>query len=108
MPPMSLSNQIAAYPDCAEYWDKALSSIKGIRVEFKSWDEGFQFQARMNQFRSLDREANKRIYKREEPGWGTSAYDGYIVKRPVAGAEGTYWVYIEPHGSNVLSMEELE
>ena len=104
---MSLPNRIGAYNDCFEVFDRARES--GARVQFAEYAEAKLFTLRLQQARALQREEHKRIYPRDNPKWGYSEYDHLIVRHPVEGSEeGTWWVYIEPAGSNILAIEVLD
>ena len=105
---MALQTQIGAYEDCLEYFDRAIVTEKGIRVEFKSESEAQRFQMRMHQARAILRADSKRMYAPEEPQHGNCDYDKLVVKNPIPGAEDNWWVYIEHHSSKVMSVEELD
>lgn len=93
---MSLPQQIAAYPDCAELFEKASIDGKGARCFVPDYDRAKLLQMRLHQFRKLDRDEKKRVYPKDDPRWGVSEYDKFTVRNPQQSAEGDgYWVYIE-------------
>ena len=104
---MSLPNRIEAYSDCFEVFDQAVAN-RGARVEFADYGDACQFGMRMHQARALQRERHKRLYATNDPAWGSSEYDQFMVRKPREDAAGHWWVYIEPAGSNILSIEPLE
>jgi hypothetical protein len=101
---MSLPQRLDAYPDCIDVFDRALE--EKTRVEFETYKEAKLFQLRMCTCRALHRDETKRMYERTDPQWGRSPYDKLVVRQPVEDdGPGHWWVYIEPHGSNILSIE---
>lgn len=101
---MSLPQRIDAYPDCLDVFDRALN--EPTRVEFGTEKEASMFQLRMCTARALHRDETKRLYpERTDPRHGRSPYDKLVVRRPVVDETDHWWVYIEPHGQNILSIE---
>lgn len=105
---MSLPDRIGAFSDCIDYFEKALASSRGIRVEFADWGDATHFVMRMNQARKLERQDARRMFTHDDPRWGKSAFDCLMVRRPKAGHEDNWWVYIDRAESAVASVEELE
>jgi hypothetical protein len=103
---MSLPQRIAAYTDCFDIYDKAVT--KGARVCFATKSEAQQFGHRMRQARSLRRDEASRMYDKTDRRWGKTDYDRLIVRHPVEDDKGEWWVYVEPYGSNILAVEELD
>jgi hypothetical protein len=56
--------------------------------------------------RALHREETERLYKPDDPRHGRSPYDPLVVRKPREDSVGHWWVYIERHGSNILSIED--
>jgi hypothetical protein len=102
---LSLPNRIAAYDDCLRLFDEAVST--GARAAFKTFGEA-NITLRMHQARALLREENQRLYERHDPSWGKTDYDHLVVKKPVRDDAGDWWVYIQPAGSNILTIEKLQ
>jgi hypothetical protein len=106
---MALSEQIAAYPDCFDLFDRAMAHPVGVRALFKSESAARFFQMRMNQARTLQRRDSRRAYPAEDPRYGTSEFDPLIVRiKPAAEDDGTWWVYVERHGVEITNIEELD
>lgn len=103
---MALSNQIAAYDDCFEVYERAWSDEVGVRVEFPSKTQASLFQMRMCHARMLQREENKRIFDKGHLSWGKSLYDKLVV-RLREDTEGHWWVYVERHGQDLGTIESL-
>jgi hypothetical protein len=102
---MSLPQRIDAYPDCFDVFDRALEQGK-VRVEFETKTEASIFQLRMCNARKLHRDETKRLYpEKTDPRHNRSPYDPLVVRNPAEDEIGHWWVYIEPHGSNILSIE---
>lgn len=100
---MSLPQRLSAYTDCVEIFDSA-----PIRVEFSNYAEANLFKMRMHQARALICNRSKQLYKPDDPRWGQTEYDHFIVRKPCEDDAGHWWVYIEPTSSNILSREPLD
>jgi hypothetical protein len=62
--------------------DRALDSVKGVRLSFDDERSARLFALRCNVFRSLDRKENKKIYVDETHTMhGRSVYDTLMVSR---------------------------
>lgn len=59
---MPNSGSLIAYPDVKEVLDRALTSVRGVRVSFNEYGAARRFQGRCNSFRKLDRKNNAKIY----------------------------------------------
>src|SRR4051812_46568412 len=110
---MALSESMAAYEDCYEYFERARNAIKGIRVEITEGDSPAErekraglMRMRMNQARVLQRRESMRLYKREDPRYGKSEYDKYRVTCR-EDTEGNWWIYIEVWNMAVGAIESL-
>jgi len=89
---MALSNSILAYNDCREFLERAVEDPKGARLPFGSSRNAEYWRMRCNQFRSLDREQNKRIYEPGHKMWGVSEYDTLTLTIRYS-ADNLCWVY---------------
>lgn len=107
---MSLPTALAAYEDCIDTFDRAVSSSKGVRNLFDNHSKAMYFRMRMSQARVLMRAEAKRMYDESDPRYGKSVYDGYVCTiKPAAEPDtGKFWVYIEPNSSSILATEEIE
>lgn len=106
---MSLPTSLAAYEDCAEQFERAAASAKGIRILFSDETQALNFRFRMNMARKLLRAEACRIYDPEDTRYGKCEYDGLKVRIvPTAENDGKAWVYIEPHSAQILEVEELD
>jgi hypothetical protein len=104
---MSLPTRLDAYHDCIDIFDAAVANTKGRRVAFATREKANIFQLRMCNARRLHREESTRLYERDDPQWGRSPYDRLVVRKPVEDEAGEWWVYIEPHGSDILAVEDV-
>jgi hypothetical protein len=59
---MPISQSILSYPDVKEVFERALASQRGVRVALKDLKTAKYFSRRCNQFRSLDRKENLKLY----------------------------------------------
>lgn len=105
---MSLPTTIGAYNDCLDVFERALESKRGTRVSFNTEPEANIFQMRMCTARALRRDESRRMYPREDPRYNRTAFDHFVVRRPVSDTEDKWWVYIEPHSSNIIAIEDIE
>lgn len=104
---MALPNQIAAYEDCFDIFDKALADDKGVRVSFEDHGQARYFQLRMCNARALQRAESTRLYDRTDIRWNKSIYDGLVVRNPAPDPDGVWWVYIERHGAQITGVESI-
>lgn len=103
---MALSNQIAAYEDCFDLYETAAADPIGARAMFRTESEAKLMQLRMNQARVLERDEAKRLYPREDHRWNKSGYDN-LANRIREGADGSWWLYVERHGQDIVTVETL-
>lgn len=103
---MSLPTRIAAYEDCFKLFDEAIDN--GARAQFATHGEAHIYSLRLNQARALRALENQRLYPKDDPAWGKTDYDHLIVRKPREDDEGKWWVYVEPAGSNILTIERLD
>jgi hypothetical protein len=96
-----------SYSECYEAWEKAKESPKGIRVQFATIEEATTFRQRLHKARSIDRTDNTIIYGQDDPLYGRSVYDPYMV-RIRQDTEDFYWVYIIPVSIEMLKIESLD
>ena len=75
------------------------------RVCFSTRPEATEFQIRMCNARSLHRAEQRQLYGPHDPKGLRSPYDHLRVCKPVQDEGGEWWVYIKPHGSNILAIE---
>lgn len=105
---MALSDAMAAYEDCYEYFDRARSSEKGIRILIDTEAIAYQLRLRLNKARVLERTESRRVYPATDPRHGKSENDRYrIAIRPTAEEDGKFWVYIELWADTISEIEEL-
>ena len=104
---MALSDQIAAYDDCYDLFDKAMAHPKGVRAQFEDYPTAHHFRLRMNHSRILLRRESKRIYEAADPRWNKSEYDGLVI-RLREDEESKWWVYVERNGGQILAVETLD
>jgi len=103
---LSLPNRIAAYTDCFEFFDHAVTH--GARASFRTYAEANIYSLRLNQARALRVIENQRLYPLDSPSWGKTDYDHLIVRKPRVDDDGLWWVYVEPAGANIVSIESLK
>lgn len=104
---MSLPNQISAYPDCFELFDRAAASTKGARALLPDKSKAMLFQMRMHQARSLQRAETRRMYDKSSPQYDKSEFDHLRVSVQ-EDSTGGWWVYVIPHGTMIETIEEIE
>ena len=106
---MSLPNQTAAFPDCAEAFERASQAAMNrsvTRVCFATESEARVFRFRLQHYRALLRRDSKRIYPTDDPRYERSEFDSLICKLK-EDATGEWWVYIESAGSKILAIEDI-
>jgi hypothetical protein len=105
---MSLSENLAAYEDCIKLWELAEQSAKGARAAFKTEALAMRWRMRMNMARRITRDEAKRLYPHDDPAWGKTLWDKYKITVRGPDPNGEWYVYVEPHGQEVLDMESLD
>lgn len=104
---MTTSSTITAYEDMRTVSERAINSERGIRMKFPSRGAAVHFRQRLYKFRTLDREASKRVYDKGENAWGTSPYDGLFCTISEKDEEGNYFVLIQKRSAGAMEIEEL-
>lgn len=102
---MSVSTSQAAYNDCYEVLDQAISDQKGIRVRMETYDKAIYFRLRCHTARRLNREFNSRAFPPDDPKHSTSQYDNLTLRIKTHG-ENVY-LYFERNDALVLEVESL-
>ncbi len=92
---MSLSTSIRAYADCEALFASAAADPKGCRARLGTYERCIALRTRLHYYRSLDREANAKMYPAGHHMSGVSAYDTYVC-RIIPDEDGQFWIYIEP------------
>ena len=92
---MSLSDKIAAYSDCYEFYEQAQADGKGIRVLLPNKSAAMMLRMRLNQARVLERRETMKIYDRIDPRYNKSENDKFRVTIREAAEGDGWWVYIE-------------
>lgn len=105
---MSLSENLAAYEDCIRLWKLAEESEKGARAAFRTQALAHRYRMRMNMARRIERDNMKRQHAIDDPAWGNTVWDKFKATVEGPDANGEWYVYIKPHGMEVLDMESLD
>ena len=104
---MSLTDQPAAYNDCQLIWQKAVDTPGGIRFPFHDYNSASTFQMRMNKCRSIQRRISRQVNAPTSPKYDTSEFDSHMVQIRGPDADGSWWIYVRPHGKLSL-LEQIE
>ena len=96
---MTASTQLEAYPDCISLFDAALASAKGVEYSLDTYERAFEMMQRMQKARVLDRAKWREIRDPSDPLFGTSPYDGLVIRMPRE-VDGKWWLRIEPRALN--------
>ena len=103
---MSLPLSLGAYRDCQQYFERATTDPKGIRLCGGDYDTCFALRQRMHYYRNLDRRANTSTYPTDHPMYGTSVYDDYVLQI-IKDEDAKWWLYITARSSQILTVEGL-
>jgi len=96
---MSLTEQPAAYKDCYELYARAVATPGGVRMPIgERRQSAIFFQLRMNKARQIQRDISRRVYAPDHPAYDRSEFDAYQVQVRGPDPDGTYWIYVRPHG----------
>lgn len=105
---MALTEAVAAYADCYEYFERAAAAPNGIRIWCENENHAGILRMRLNYARVLQRRESMRMYETTDPQFGKSEFDGLKVRKvPPADGDDGYWVYIEPWAKTIAEVEEL-
>lgn len=103
---MSLPDQLAAYADCLDLYERALGDEVGARAKLPTVNEATMFRMRMHQARSLERAESRRMYDKTDIRYNKSEFD--VLKVTVReDTEGGWWVYVTRHGQEIETVETL-
>lgn len=97
---MPIPNTRSSYPDCFDLLQQALDAPHGIRKMMGRADDyvaagaARQLRLRIHKARLLERRANMEIFPETDPRYGSSDYDGLVVR--IKQVDYKIWVYIEP------------
>lgn len=72
---MSFNRTPLALEDVKQVLDRALASVRGLKVNFESYDKAIYWRGRANYFRRLDRRENSHIYDESHHLHKQSIYD---------------------------------
>lgn len=103
---MAITEAKLAYLDCAEVLDKANGTASGCRVHVQGYNEAINLRMRLHQCRHLDRREMRRIYDEDHPMYGSSAWDGLVVR--IKEIDEVWWVYVEKRGAGILKIESID
>lgn len=103
---MSITEAKLAYLDCAEVLDKANGADKGCRVHVAGENEAINLRMRLHQCRHLDRREMRRVYQPDDPMYGSSGWDGLVVR--IKEIDDLWWVYVEKRGAGILKIESID
>lgn len=101
---MPQPKSIAAYSDCEEQFERAITSVHGVAVSLDTPGSATQFIQKMNTYRERLRKQSRGIYPPDDPRYGTSPYDQFKL---TIDKENPSRVLIKPYRINVLGVEEL-
>jgi hypothetical protein len=76
---MSHSKSLRSYADAKEIFDRALVE-GGVSVTCQSAGQAVNLRARLNHFRTLDRNSMAEIFPANDPRHGISAYDPFVIR----------------------------
>ena len=106
---MALPKSSLAYTDCYEVYERAMESVEGegpgVRVRLASWSDANYFRMRMNNARAINRQDNGEVYSPGDPLYKRSVWDALMVT--IKQVDNEFYVYVEPHGIDVETIEEI-
>jgi hypothetical protein len=102
---MTIPTSRAAYVDCYDALDQAVSNDIGIRIKMPSYDKAVHFRMRCNQARKLDRKLNSEIWAPDDPKFGISQYD--IISIRIKHINGYVYLYFEKNDQIPGEVEAL-
>lgn len=104
---MGFSRSPRAFTDAREILERALEAPKGVRIPCSSRSAATLLRSRLNYYRKIDRAQNKMVYDQDHPLYGQSMYDALILRIPPKGTPGDNILWIEPHSTEGIVIEEI-
>ncbi len=66
--------------DAIAILERALSSQKGLKLQFQNHGRAVNYRHRLYSARTKDRDENRKLYSADEALYGRSAYDTLVIK----------------------------
>lgn len=104
---MPTSSSRLAYPDCEEFFNKALEDGRGVRLPFQIEGHARQFLVRCNSFRQICRQDNMRIHAKDHPMYGRCEYDTVALSVVPTEDHSDWFVYARIYKLNESDVESL-
>jgi len=104
---MSFNKSPFSFDDVKAAWERALESHKGVKIPCRTRGEAVNLRSRFNYYRKLDRQANFQTYQPDDPMYGRSVYDRYLLRIPKKGTAEEAVLYIEPYSARTMPMEVI-
>lgn len=76
---MALSNDLKSYEDIRPYFERALATEKGIRLETRSRGQAIHLRQRLYKLRQLDRLRSTDLFEPGDERRGVSVYENVEV-----------------------------
>lgn len=96
-----------AFEDVKEIFLRALETPKGIKVKCHTRAEAINLRSRLNYYRQMDRNENKKVYPPDHPQHGGSVYDKLILRIPPRDSEDQDTIFIQQRSTIGLVIEDL-
>jgi hypothetical protein len=77
---MSFNNSPQGTAHIKTIADAAIARPEGVIVDFDTRDAAVRFRMQFNNLRAIERKFSKRMYKFDDPRYGTCAYDALETK----------------------------
>lgn len=104
---MGTSSSRLSYPDCEQFFNKALEDPIGVRLYFQTEGHARQFYVRCNTFRTICRKDNTKIYERGSQDYGVSVYDPVQLTVIPTEDRSEWFVYARIYALNESAIESL-
>lgn len=106
---MGTSSSRLSYPDCEQFFNKALEDPIGVRLYFQTEGHARQFYVRCNSYRTICREDNQKIHSqdRNHPLYGRSEYDPIQLTVIPTEDRSEWFVYARIYALNESAIESL-
>jgi hypothetical protein len=104
---MSWNKSPLAFEDAQIVFERALNSLKGIRITCKTRGAAIALRSRYNYWRKLNRLENSHTYPPDHPLHKHSIYDKLILRIGPKDTLSETVLYIEHHSIDNLEIEEI-
>lgn len=104
---MNFNKSPLSFDDIREAFDRALATLRGIKIPCETRGAAVLLRSRFNYFRTLNRKENRDTYPPGHQMYGRSIYDKLVLRIPPRGSAEEAVLYVEPRSVEALNIQEI-